>query len=636
MPLFVLFLILVMLLVTRPVENLVRDLMMSAISPFVSPPENIVIVTVNEDTLNPFPYRSPIDRGFLAGLVERIAVARPKAIGIDILFDQATEPEKDAALQQAIAASRVPVVLASAGHEDGLLASQLDYLAGFAPGTPRGLATLARDPFDGVVRELFAGREGSTGFQPAFASAMAVAGGDLGPAAIGTKRRSKVYYRTQNSEPFPIPTYPADTVQVLPEEWFRDKYVLIGVDLALDDRHLTSFIALNGVADGTLPGVVLHAHALAQILTGDRLVPAGFPGAALMFLAGMVLAGWIAWRPLPVLFKPPLIILVLIAMWTVSAVLFSRLGLFVPVVGPSILVAGLSGLVAFLAWKRDREERRFLERAFSQYVSPAVVKTIVANPAMLRLGGERRIITCIFTDLQGFTTLSESLEPEEIARVLNGYLDRICNLFVAHGATIDKVIGDAVVGFFGAPAEQSDHADRAVRLAMAVDSLSEEFRHDMAAVGHSVGITRIGIHSGAAIVGNFGGERFFDYTAIGDTVNTAARLEGANKYVSTRICVSSATVERCHNTQFRPSGTIYLKGKTKGIEAFEPVGEAGAGTCALHEYVAAYGKLHRGGNGAKREFERLARKYPQDRLVAFHRERLEKGEKGTDIILSEK
>ena len=138
-----------------------------------------------------------------------------------------------------------------------------------------------------------------------------------------------------------------------------------------------------------------------------------------------------------------------------------RGGLFIyRLLSPSIVVAGIAGAVSFIAWRRDREERRFVEKAFSQYVSPAVVKHIVKNPKTLTLGGEKRDITCVFTDLQGFTSISEKLTPEEIATVLNGYLDSICNLFVEHGATIDKVIGDAVVGFFGAPTEQEDQADR--------------------------------------------------------------------------------------------------------------------------------------------------------------------------------
>ncbi|MEM7462076.1 MAG: adenylate/guanylate cyclase domain-containing protein [Pseudomonadota bacterium] len=631
LPLFIAMVILISLVIARPVENFYRDILMAAVSPFTEPDQDIVFVTVTEETLEEFPYRSPIDRGFLADLVEHIAQAGPKAIGLDILFDQPTEADKDLRLAEVIGTSPVPIVIASAGVEDGLSQSQADYLAEYAPGTARGLATLGRDSFDGVVRDYFAGRQTGEEFVPGFSSALAQAAG----AGRSDERQALVYYRTDASEPYPFPAYPAHAAKLLPSEWFADKFVLIGVDLPLDDRHRTPFAALIGVKDGTLPGVVIHGHKLAQILNGDRSSPAGpiINGAGL--LVTLLLACWLAWRPLPVLIKPIAISAVILGYWVLSVLAYARWAVHIPVVAPSIIIAGIAGAVSFVAWRRDRQERRFVERAFSQYVSPAVVKHIVKNPKMLTLGGEKRDITCVFTDLQGFTSISEKLTPEEIATVLNGYLDSICNLFVEHGATIDKVIGDAVVGFFGAPTEQEDQADRAVSLALAVDGLSEKFRKEMQERGLSVGITRIGIHSGPAIVGNFGGERFFDYTAIGDTVNTAARLEGANKYVGTRICVSGETAKRSNAHLFRPSGTIYLKGKVTGIEAFEPMGDNVEQSC-LEEYDHAFELLRTGNKSAKKAFADLVKHQPGDSLAGFHLRRLENGETGADIVLSEK
>ncbi|MGI9402413.1 MAG: CHASE2 domain-containing protein, partial [Rhizobiaceae bacterium] len=497
LPLFVAMVVLISLVIARPVENFYRDLLMSSVSPFTEPGQEIVFVTITEDTLSEFPYRSPIDRGFLADLVEHIAQAGPKAIGLDILFDQPTEPEKDERLTEVLANSPVPIVIATAGVEDGLSQNQADYLESFAPDIARGLATLGRDSFDGVVRDFFAGRQSDGENVRGFSSAMAEAVGVGSP----DKRQSLVYYRTDASEPYPFPAYPAHTATLLPAQWFADKLVLVGVDLPLDDRHPTPFAALIGVKDGTLPGVVVHGHKLVQILNGDQATPAGPLIDWTALLLALLIACWFAWRPLAVLIKPLAIVAVIAGYWVLSALVFARWAIHMPVVAPSIIIAGIAGMVSFIAWRRDREERRFVEKAFSQYVSPAVVKHIVKNPKLLTLGGEKRDITCVFTDLQGFTSISEKMSPEEIATVLNGYLDSICNLFVEHGATIDKVIGDAVVGFFGAPAEQEDQADRAISLALAVDALTEEFRKEMKERGFSVGITRIGIHSGPAIVG---------------------------------------------------------------------------------------------------------------------------------------
>ncbi|TGS90081.1 adenylate/guanylate cyclase domain-containing protein, partial [bacterium M00.F.Ca.ET.177.01.1.1] len=127
----------------------------------------------------------------------------------------------------------------------------------------------------------------------------------------------------------------------------------------------------------------------------------------------------------------------------------------------------------FLAWRRDANARHFIQNAFSKYVSPAVVAAIVKEPNALHLGGERRDVTCVFTDVEGFTSLSEKLAPEVLAEVLNEYLHGLCELFIEHGATIDKVIGDAVVGFFGAPVAQNDQAEQAVSLARAVQDLAQ-------------------------------------------------------------------------------------------------------------------------------------------------------------------
>jgi adenylate cyclase len=617
---------------SRPVENLFRDVLASAASPFTDPGESVVLVTVTEETLAALPYRSPIDRGFLADLIEHIGKAQPRAVGIDILFDQPTEPQKDERLARVLEEARFPLVVASAEAADGLTQRQIDWLAAFSASTPRGLATLSLDPFDGVVRRLFAGRMSQGVWRPGFAEAVALAGGSRPPAM----RADMVYFRTAEATPHAFPAYPAHAARFLPAEWFRGKHVLIGVDLPLDDRHPTPFAALNGVKAGTLPGVVIHAHALAQIRGGQSITRAGVLPVGLLLLSGMGLAGWLAWRPLPVLLKPPLLMGLLAAIIATAALLYWRFGVVVPAIWPSVLVAGVFTVVAFLAWHRDNDERRFIRQAFSQYVSPAVVDTILRDPGSLRLGGERRTITCVFTDLEGFTGFSEGLAPERTALLLNDYLDRVCDLFVAHGATIDKVIGDSVVGFFGAPAPQEDQAMRAVALALELDLLAEEFRAGLAADGVSLGVTRIGVHSGPAIVGNFGGKRFFDYTAIGDTVNTASRLEGANRYLGTRICVSAQVVEAATEYTYRPAGIIYLKGKNRGIEVFEPLNADAAVQTYLDEYRGAYELMRSGNRGAGEAFSRLAALHPEDRLAAFHNARLASGASGPDIHLSEK
>lgn len=629
---FLAFVALAVGVTSQPVGNLVRDVMLTTISPFAQPPGDIVVVAIDEATRRKFPYRSPVDRGFLAQLVTKIASAKPRAIGVDLLFDQPTEPEKDAALKEAIASAGVPMVIASAWASDGLTKAQLDHLSAFAPSAVRGLAALTRDPLDGVVRGAFPGRERDGEWQYSFAAAMALVGGVTPPR----ERQEMVYYRTGNAEPWKTPVYPAAAAMVAPPQWFEGKFVLIGVDLALEDRHATPFVAVNGVQAGTLPGVVIHAHSLGRILRGERMISPGWPaGVALAALFG-IFGSWVAWRPMPVVMKPLAILGVLAAMWALVGVVFARTGILLPAVAPTILVFAASLFVAFLAWRRDQEDRRFLKRAFSQYVSPAVVDSIVADPGQLKLGGERRSVTCVFTDLEGFTGFSEELPPEKLAAVLNAYLDNVCDLFVRHGATIDKVIGDAVVGFFGAPAAQADQAQRAVGLALAIHEFSEGFRAEMAAKGMALGVTRIGVHSGPAIVGNFGGKRFFDYTAIGDTVNTAARLEGANKHIGTTICLSRAVAEAVEGATLRPTGVLYLKGKSEGVATYEALKNTPESRMLADAWARVWTALEQGGGEACAILRSFAAAHPGDRLAAFYLARLAQGETGTAVRLAEK
>ncbi|RWE40682.1 MAG: adenylate/guanylate cyclase domain-containing protein [Mesorhizobium sp.] len=619
-------------LVSPPLENILRDMMMVSISPFTHAPRNIVVVSITEQTLANFRYRSPPDRGFLADIVTRIESAHPLVIGIDLLFDQATEPQKDARLETVIEAASVPVVIASASRADGLTQRQSDYLNAFAPSAKRGLAALSHDNLDGVVRGVFPGREVEGGWAPSFAAAIAAATG----VSSGHKAEEMVYYRTVNSLPFNFSTYPAQAVPLAPLSWFEGKYVLIGVDLQQIDRHPTPFALLSGAETGVLPGVAIHAHSLARLLSGNRItVPWPAVGYAPMLVVGLFCL-WIVSRPIPVVFKPFAVAGAVLLVWIGEAWAFARFAILVPMIAPALLVLGLSAFVGFLAWRRDANARHFLQNAFSKYVSPAVVAAIVKEPNALHLGGERREVTCVFTDVEGFTSLSEKLAPEVIAEVLNEYLHGLCELFIEHGATIDKVIGDAVVGFFGAPVAQNDQSERAVSLALAVQDLEQRLRERLARRGHSFGATRIGVHGGPAIVGNFGGNRFFNYTAIGDTVNTAARLEGANKYIGTKNCISAEVAKQTARFLLRPVGVLHLKGKSQGIEAFEAMSRTSENIILCEEYGKAYALLAIDDKLATAAFELLVTNYPQDALIAFHHGRLASGHFRADIHLADK
>lgn len=620
-PVYLVFVTFLTLLIQRPLDNISQDLLISIASPFLKPADDIVIVTISEETLRKFPYRSPIDRSFVSDLISKISEGKPTAIGLDILFDQPTEAEKDQRLASILKSSKVPVIVASASIEDGLSAEQVNYLNEFVPEAMSASVRLLRDPTDSVVRELFIGQKLEGDLNLGFSAAIASAAGTNLPT---NQTQHLVYYLAEASKPFNFTTYPAHSVPIIPADWFSGKLVLIGMDLLLEDRHPTPFVTLKGARDGSMPGVVIHAHGLSQILNGDQILRLGYaPSVAIIFVI-VLLNSWLIWKPSHTLFKPLVALLGLFSLWLAAFLLLSEFKILMPVAAPSIAILSITSLVAFAAWKRDREGKRFIEQAFSHYVNPAVVKTIVDQPGTLKLGGERRFITCICTDLTDFTRYSEQLDPEEIASTLNQYLGRVCELFTEHQATIDKIVGDAVVGFFGAPISQTQQADRAIALALAIDEFSERFRDEMASQDRKFGATRIGVHAGPAIVGNFGGARFFDYTAVGDTVNTVARLERANKKLGTRICISSVVAEGATNAgNLRPSGTIELPGKTDVFQVFEALQPQDAGSDLMALYIEAYSAMKNGDAKAKEMFAKLVRLAPEDNLIRFHFGRLQ-------------
>ncbi len=286
------------------------------------------------------------------------------------------------------------------------------------------------------------------------------------------------------------------------------------------------------------------------------------------------------------------------------------------------------------ALREVRRRQSMAERAhasLARYFSPNLAERLAGDPSGLELGGHRRDVSSLFTDIAGFTSLVESLDPTLLAEILNGYLAEMTDIVFAHEGTVAKIVGDALHVLFNAPGDQPDHATRAVRCAQALDQAAEDFRTRWRARGIEFGMTRIGVHAGPAIVGNFGGGRYFDYTAYGDTINTAARLENANKAFGTRICVSETAVRRAGSFRGRPLGDLMLRGKQEALRAFEPMTEAAYDDTALSQYQDAFAKLAAGEAGALPAFAALVGLRPDDGVAAFHLKRLLNGSSGTRI-----
>jgi len=283
---------------------------------------------------------------------------------------------------------------------------------------------------------------------------------------------------------------------------------------------------------------------------------------------------------------------------------------------------------------RDRQaaaERAYL--SLSRYFSPNLAQRLANDVDAIDLGGQRRDIATLFTDIASFTTLVESLEPSVLGSLLNEYLTGMTDIVFAHDGTVAKIVGDALHVLFGAPGEQADHAVRAVNCALALDEYAESFREQCHSRGVALGVTRIGAHAGPAIVGNFGGGRFFDYTAYGDTINVAARLEDANRQLGIRICISATLANKVDNFQGRPVGDLILRGKTEPMRAFEPLRAEKFGAPETASYLDGFVKLEKGDLGAMAAFAAHVGKYPDDQLASFHLKRLLNGASGTRILM---
>jgi class 3 adenylate cyclase len=218
---------------------------------------------------------------------------------------------------------------------------------------------------------------------------------------------------------------------------------------------------------------------------------------------------------------------------------------------------------------RTESRRELLERTFEKYVSTSVLAEILGDPSNIHLGGEGKAVTVFFSDIRGFTPIAETMDPQALVALLNRYFEVMSEEIVKTGGTIDKYIGDAIMAFWGAPIEDAEQAEHAVQASLTMLQKLKELNKELAADGHPEIAIRIGLHTGRAIVGNVGSTRRFDYTAIGDTVNAASRMEGLNKEHGTQIIISDMVRNLLRDkTKWRPLGPVTVKGKSEPINIY--------------------------------------------------------------------
>lgn len=621
--------------------------------------DEIVLVTIDDASIaDPDLGRFPDwRRTYYAQVIENLQAAGVAVIGLDVLFSESAEAADDAGLQAAL--RRVPgSVLAAEKSETG----QLLPLPQFRQVAAHGFVNVGSDQVDGVVRRVPLVRDSEHSIfaveiikrflgipeqspeitadqfiltrqklRPAYALNKS-----YGPIILPVEGDSFLINFFGEPGSFPRLAFADVFHNDFNSALVKDKIVLIGVAGAsgIHDEQLTP--VSGGVA---MPGVEIHANIIQTLLAGESLqnlspllgialivVLLTLLGLLMHFLSlvGMLLALGAA----------------LIA--ELAAALYTfEIGLLLPFAylwGGTLLI-----FLTALAWRYFGEDRElhYLRNAFSCYLSPVLVQRITNNPKALGLGGVKRELTLFFSDIEGFTGISEKLTPAGVVRLLNLYLGKLTQVILKHEGTLDKYIGDAVMAFWNAPLQNSQHALLACQAALCCQQVLQQL-NQTSRFKTSLR-TRIGIHTGPAIVGNLGLSTRFNYTAVGDVVNLASRLEGVNKIYGTQILISGETYRRVKSVLLaRPLDRVIVMGRRKFTEIFELIAvrkDASAAQLKLvqrsQEAFEAY--LRRDFKSAVKLYRQI--KHPASRVMLgkiafFHKHPPRHGWRGATVLKS--
>ncbi|MFH1155589.1 MAG: CHASE2 domain-containing protein [Pseudomonadota bacterium] len=573
----------------RDLDNLVTDCFFALRGP-ATPCGDTLIVAIDEPSFGVIRQQWPWPRGLHARLIDSLYRAGAARVALDIILAEPSDPGQDALLADAL--KRHPgTVLAT--HFDQAendrfmretLVTPLPDLAG--PETRTGFINLPLNR-SWMIRTaaLKAGTSSSL--------AMETVRGRVSPKDLPEKETITINYLGPPGTLETVSYYQAlDPELYFPPDLVRNRLVFVG------------FVASNADISQTIPdhfpvpwsrwgnaymsGVEIHTTIADNLVTGTwiREVPMGYTlglGLLVWTMAGFIMTRE-SQKPLMVFWGLGSVLLV-----SVSFALFARMNLLVStsqVLGP---LTAMTWAALALQYFETTREKRFIRRAFSTYVAPQVVKDLMDHPEKLVLGGEQREITAFFSDIQGFTTISESLTPRELVALLNEFLSEMSQIILAHQGTVDKFEGDAIIAFFGAPQPMAGHARRACCAAIDMRRRLADLNRGWEKRGMPVLRMRIGLCTGPAIVGNMGSFARMDYTMMGDTVNTAARLEGANKAYGIYSLISRTTREALDpEITVREIDTIQVKGKIQGLTVYQIMDYSRDLAPAVKDLISAY------------------------------------------------
>jgi adenylate cyclase len=624
--------------------------------------EPVLLVAISENDIRRWGY--PLRDGDLADLLERLAEAGPRVIGVDLIHDMELPPGSE---KLAEVLTRHPNIVwvfkLKAGDDPGIP----------PPASLRGsdravLADIPADPGSVIRRGLLFADDGVRNY-PALGTAVAtlylahdrmrldIAGDNLlrlGDRVLPLLDETRGPYIDLDAGGYQLlldfhggadPFRHLTVADVMDDAastagLLRDRAVIVGnMAKSVHEEFVTPFD--TGPGSGLLVhGIAIHGHVADQLIRLASGVASGL--AALPRLGEAVwICGWAVGGALVGLWLRQVkwtALGLITGLLLLASIVYAAFGAGFLLPGPPaglawVAAAGLTNWASHAATHRERER---LQRMFEHYLDPAVIRQMLKTDAMPQLGGERREISVLFTDLTDFTTLSERMDPVVLGEIVNDYFEGVCGAVDAEGGMVTAFAGDGVMALFGAALDQPDHADHAVTAALTIDAFAHDFAAQQHERGVPFGVTRIGVHCGPAMVGNIGSRSRLRYSAQGDVLNTGSRLEGLNKLIGTRVCVSGDVAAKTQQHKFRAIGSVVVKGRQEAIEVFEPIDPRLHEPDRLASYEAAFGALRANAPEAVARLAALSAANPADPLVAFHRRRLETGQAGTVIMMAEK
>jgi adenylate cyclase len=564
---------------TSEAERAFYDLRAYYAADLVEEDKRVVLVVYTDQTLIAARKRSPLDRGLLARTLRTLDTFEPKAIGIDILFDQPQDEDEE--LIATLRSMKTPVAVAYAAkatNPDDIEYEQQQFLEAFMARLEGSNARPASIRLDNTFGATRLWPDIRPGLPPLLGRVMLDEAGETRAAFAGYEgaidyRRAK-FVDAPLFPPAQIDLFVDPDPAILPflKEQYAGKYILIGGDIVDYDRVETTFTSINGEVPA---GISVHAEIIAQMLDDRVLTP--IPDWVIWIMAVVaVMAG-----VLTALLEWPARRLALFGIaqgvffqGTPFLLQYQNIDTYgLPAVGGLVGWIIVFGAVTSTARASNAVRRNFATGALGKYIPRDIAQAIIDKPELLNLGGEKREIFVLFSDLEGFTKMSHAIPPEMVAKLLNRYLDMLSQVVLDHGGVIDKFVGDAVVAFWGAPIARPDDGMRAAKAGYAMWVAGEAFRAEVAAMDPGlppIGKTRVGLHFGEAVIGNFGGATRIQYTALGDSMNTAARLEAANKALASSVMASREFAEASGLEWWRQMGRVQLRGRARPVDLFEP------------------------------------------------------------------